>query len=218
MKCLGTTQLDRTKEFPRTQWVSKADLQFWQAPSSQSKKLSSVLVTAIWNLLFNVRSLECSRTGLSELLGTPYNKGLCPGHLVLLFQISGRSPQDWWHCGAGVFWPGDHLLQWHRGLHHHFSPQWTHRSSWPSEWSLHIIWCRDWKPWRLQGEEYLGMRIKLCLGQTLLTFYSTALSNIFQFMYLFINATVFARWRQLVMPTWLPQGSQNAMETSTRLR
>lgn len=91
-----------------------------------------------------------------------------PSFLVVLFQIGGRSPQDWWHCGARVFWPGDHLLQWHRGLHNHFSPQRTHWSRRPSEWPLHAVWCCSWKPWCLQGEEYLGMRIKPCLGQTLL--------------------------------------------------
>lgn len=136
--------------------------------------------------------------------------------LVLPFQISSRSPQDWWHCGAWVFWPSHHLLQWHRGFHNHFSPQWTHWSSWPLEWPLHPVWCCYWKSWCLQGEKYPGIRTKPFLSQILLPFGSTALSHLL--FLCFFDAAVFARWRPLEMPTWLPQGFRNGMETSMQLR
>lgn len=43
-------------------------------------------------------------------------------------------------------------------------------------------------------------------------------SIFFNVLLFLFNVMLFSRWRQSVMPTWLPQGSQNATETSMQLR
>lgn len=66
------------------------------------------------------------------------------------------------------------------------------RSTWP--WGSNCLWVkRSWN-------------FILCL-----------FSIFFNFQ-LFFNVMLFSRWRPSVMPTWLPQGSQNATETSMQLR
>lgn len=71
--------------------------------------------------------------------------------LMFSLQVCGRGSESWRHSRTRAFWQRDHLLQRHRGLHHHLSQQRTHRGGRPPQRSLHDLWRYHRQPRCLQG-------------------------------------------------------------------